>query len=66
MRAAQDIASLHNPVAAGAIIKDRLATIQRRRLNPGPRRSIEFLEDRLEELEAQNTKLRNRGSFPDH
>lgn len=54
LRAAQDIKSLHAPAMAGAVIKDRIATIRRRRASPRLQRSIALLEDRLEELEAQN------------
>jgi len=57
-QAAEDILSFYSAAAAGAIISQRLATIRRRRANPGPPRSRGFLEDQLEELEIQNAKLR--------
>jgi len=59
-RAAEDILSFHSAAAAGTIINQRLATIRRRRANPGPLRSRGFLEDQLEELEAEKAKLRAR------
>jgi hypothetical protein len=51
-RAAQDMRSLFAPAVAGKIISDRLGVIRRRRADPGPKRSIGFLQDRLEELGA--------------
>jgi glycosyltransferase involved in cell wall biosynthesis len=57
-RAAEDISSSQSAGAAGTIIGGRLATIRRRRANPGPVRVPGFFEDRLEELEAENARLR--------
>ena len=58
-RAADDIRCIHSPAKAGEIIGERLATIRRRRAQPA--HSIAFLEDRIEELEAENTRLRRNG-----
>jgi hypothetical protein len=58
VRAASDIASLHTPAIAGAILRARIATIRRRRAAPGSKRSIVFLEERVEELEAEVARLR--------
>ncbi|MEY2550199.1 MAG: hypothetical protein QOG12_343, partial [Verrucomicrobiota bacterium] len=55
-RGAEDIRALHFPALAGRIIQDRLATIRRRRQNDRPRTS-EFLEDAIDELQAENAKL---------
>jgi glycosyltransferase involved in cell wall biosynthesis len=57
-RAAEDMKRFYSPVEAGAIISERLATIRRRRARP---RSIAYLEDRIEELEAENARLRDKG-----
>jgi glycosyltransferase involved in cell wall biosynthesis len=54
-RAAEDIRAAHSPEVAGAIIRDRLAKIRDRRANPRPFRSVAFFEERLEELERQNS-----------
>jgi glycosyltransferase involved in cell wall biosynthesis len=58
VRAASDIRSLHNPSVAAAIISARIAAIRRRRVTPGSTRSIVFLEERVEELEAEIARLR--------
>ncbi|MEY2411483.1 MAG: hypothetical protein QOD84_89, partial [Acidobacteriaceae bacterium] len=58
LRAAEDIRRRHSPVKAGAVISERLATIRRRRERPA--RSIASLEDRIEELEAENARLRDK------
>lgn len=58
VRAARDIRSFHTPAIAGAIIRARIATIRRRRAAPGSKRSIDFLEERVEELEAEIARLR--------
>jgi glycosyltransferase involved in cell wall biosynthesis len=58
VRAASDIRSLHNPAVAAAIISARIAAIRRRRATPNSTRSIVFLEERVEELEAEITRLR--------
>jgi glycosyltransferase involved in cell wall biosynthesis len=55
-RAAADMRSSHSPVVAGRIISDRLSVIRRRRVNPSRAYSIDFLQDRLEELEARLPK----------
>jgi glycosyltransferase involved in cell wall biosynthesis len=57
-RAAEDIKRRHSPVKAGAVISERLATIRRRRERPA--RSIASLEDRIDELEAENARLRDK------
>jgi glycosyltransferase involved in cell wall biosynthesis len=57
-RAAEDISSFHSAAAAGTIISQRMAIIRKQRANPGPPRSSGFLENQLEELEAENAKLR--------
>jgi glycosyltransferase involved in cell wall biosynthesis len=57
-RAAEDIRLVHSPAMAGGIIRDRLAAIRRRRARTGPAPSIALLEDRIEELEAENARLR--------
>jgi hypothetical protein len=57
-RAADDIRRLHGPAASGAIMRERLAKIRRRRTVTHPQRSTALLEDRLEELEAENARLR--------
>ncbi|MEY2510256.1 MAG: hypothetical protein QOE26_1019 [Verrucomicrobiota bacterium] len=58
LRAAEDIRRRHSPVKAGAVISERLATIRRRRERPA--RPIASLEDRIEELEAENARLRDK------
>lgn len=60
LQGAQDIQTFHSPAAAGAVIRDRLATIRRRRRSPSANASRGVLEDRIEELEAENAKLRGR------
>jgi glycosyltransferase involved in cell wall biosynthesis len=55
-RAAADLRSSHSPAVAGRIISDRLAVIRRRRANPNRMYSVDFLQDRLEELEARLPK----------
>jgi hypothetical protein len=58
LRAAHDLKSGHSPGKAGALIRDRLATIRRRRAGKRPAASIALLEHRIEELESENLKLR--------
>jgi glycosyltransferase involved in cell wall biosynthesis len=60
LRGAQDIRAFHSPAIAGQIIRDRLATIRRRRTSRSATVSRGVLEDRIEELEAENAKLRGR------
>ena len=60
VRAAADIRSLHSPRIAGVIIRERIATIRRRRAAPAAIRSIPLLEERVEELEAEITRLVRR------
>jgi glycosyltransferase involved in cell wall biosynthesis len=60
LRGAQDIQSSHSPAIAGRAIRDRLATIRRRRTSPSVTASRAMLEDRIEELEAENARLRGR------
>lgn len=55
--AAEQIRELHAPAVSGALIRDRIAKIRRRRAVIPPR-SNSLLEDRLEELEAENARLR--------
>ncbi|HEV7510191.1 MAG TPA: glycosyltransferase, partial [Candidatus Acidoferrum sp.] len=57
-RGAQDIRSLHSPATAGSIIRDRLATIRRRRATAGLGVSTALFEDRIAELEKENARLR--------
>jgi len=57
-RAADDVLSLHSAAAAGAVMNQRIATIRRRRARIGLARSVSLLEDRIEELEAENAILR--------
>lgn len=57
-RGAEDIQSLHSPAAAGSIISDRLATIQRRRAKTEMPPSIGLLEERIEVLKEENARLR--------
>ncbi len=63
LRGAQDIRSLHSPATAGSIIRDRLATIRRRRATAGPGVSTALLEDRIAELEKENARLRGDSSW---
>jgi glycosyltransferase involved in cell wall biosynthesis len=58
LRGAQDIRASHSPAIAGRVIRDRLATIRRRRAGPTSTASRGVLEDRIEQLEAENAKLR--------
>jgi glycosyltransferase involved in cell wall biosynthesis len=60
-RAAEDIRARHFPTLAGRVIHERLATIRSRRRNDRPR-SAEFLEDIIEELQAENARLSSRAS----
>jgi glycosyltransferase involved in cell wall biosynthesis len=60
-RAAEDIRALHFPALAGGIIHKRFATIRRRRQNDRPR-SAEFLEDIIEELQAEIARLRSEAT----
>jgi len=57
-RAADDVLSLHSAAAAGAVMNQRIATIRRRRARIGLAGSVSLLEDRIEELEAENAILR--------
>jgi hypothetical protein len=57
-RAAEDILRFRSPAAAGVILRDRIATIRRRRARTGPIPPIALLEDRIAELEAENARLR--------
>ena len=59
-RAASDLRSSHSPAVAGKLISDRLATIRRRRASPGLRPSLSRLEDRIDELQEENAKLRSQ------
>jgi glycosyltransferase involved in cell wall biosynthesis len=59
LRAAEDIRLLHSAALAGGIIRDRLAAIRRRRARTVPAPSPALLEDRIEELEAENARLRS-------
>ena len=67
-QAARDINSFHSPAHSGAGIRDRLATIRRRRGRTESTPSIGLLEDRLEKLEAENLELRrgSRGESDQH
>ena len=58
LQAAEDIRSLLAPALSGSLIRDRLAKVRRRRAVTDPARSMARLEDRLEELEAENERLR--------
>lgn len=58
LRAAEHMRRLHEPVVSGSVIKHRLAKIRRRRAGTHPPRSSALLEDHLEELEAENARLR--------
>jgi glycosyltransferase involved in cell wall biosynthesis len=57
-QAAADMRSLHAPTAASGIIGDRLGRIRRRRARTGLAPSTALLEDRIEELETENARLR--------
>lgn len=57
-RAADDVLSVHSAPASGAVMHQRIATIRRRRARIGLARSASLLEDRIEELEAENAILR--------
>lgn len=59
-RAAADIRAGHNPEVAGDIIRQRLAKIRQRRHDSSPVGSTGFFEDRIEELQAENAKLRSK------
>lgn len=63
LRAAEDIRNLHGRTVSGGTLRERLAKIRRRRAVTAPPPSIALLEDRLEELEAENANLR-RGTPP--
>lgn len=56
LRAAEDLKRRQSSGIAGAIISERLATIRKRRARPA--RSIASLEDRIDELAAENARLR--------
>ena len=58
LRAADHLRRLHDLAGSGSIIRDRLMKIRRRRAVTRPACSIAALEDRLEELEAENARLR--------
>lgn len=60
-RAAADIRAGHFPALAGKVIHERLATIRRRREN-APSPTAEFLQDIIEELQAEIASLRSQ--FP--
>lgn len=60
LRAAQHICKLHEPALSGSLMRDRLAKIRRRRAGTHPPSSNALLEDRLEEMEAENARLRGR------
>jgi glycosyltransferase involved in cell wall biosynthesis len=62
LRAAQDIQSSHSPAIAGRVIRDRLAAIRSRRRSLSATASRAMLEDRIEELEAENARLRGKPS----
>jgi glycosyltransferase involved in cell wall biosynthesis len=62
-RGAQDIQASHSLAISGQVIRDRLATIRRRRTSRSATASRGVLEDRIEELEAQNAKLRGSATF---
>ena len=51
-RAADDMRYLRSDAVAGKIISERLSVVRRRRADPGPARSIGFLQDRIQELET--------------
>lgn len=55
-RAAEDLRLLHSPNAGGTLIRQRLAKVRQRRAGSGPDRSVAFLEERLEELEAEKQR----------
>ncbi len=60
LRAAEHILRLHSPEAAGPIMCDRFGLIRRRRQERAAQRDASFLEDRIEELEAENTRFMNQ------
>jgi glycosyltransferase involved in cell wall biosynthesis len=60
LRGAQDIQSSHSPAIAGRVIRDRLAAIRSRRRSLSATASRAMLEDRIEELEAENARLRGK------
>jgi glycosyltransferase involved in cell wall biosynthesis len=60
LQAAADMRSLHSAAVAGKMINARLALIRERRARPGPARSIDFLQDQIDEL--QNQLRREQGS----
>ena len=59
-RGAETIRAIHSPAAGGLLIAERLATIRRRRNRSAPPRTAGFLEDRIDELEAENARLRGK------
>ena len=59
-RAAEDIRLLHSAAGAGDIIRNRLSAIRRRRARTVFAPSVGLLEDRIEELEAENARLRSK------
>ena len=63
-RAAQDIRAGHGREVAAAIIQQRLATIRERRQASGPVRTPAFLEDMIDELRAENARLRGQLESP--
>jgi glycosyltransferase involved in cell wall biosynthesis len=60
LRAAEDIRVLHTPEVSGLVIRQRLVKIRRRRSAFRSLRSVAFLEDRLEELEAEKSEWQRR------
>jgi len=60
VRAASDLRDAHSMAVAGRKISDRLATIRRRRAKTGLAPSLFLLEERIEELQAENANLRAR------
>jgi len=57
-RGGEDIRLRHSPAVAGGMIRDRLATIRRRRAGIVSTAAIAMLQDRVEELEEENAKFR--------
>ena len=58
-RAAEDIRSLRTAALAGKIISERLAVIRRRRGEKGPAHSLEYLQDRIDELEKRSQQSKS-------
>ena len=55
LRAAEEILTFHSAIAAAAIIRERIAKIRLRRTSAYPVRSINLLQDLLEELQSKQT-----------